>query len=97
VLGSAANPVINLHDALLLYSRNSTASETTDKLVFVLVSLESMLPKDANEPISKNIGERMAFLVGNSVERAESSCPERRCGIPNPIKIHPSRRVSGKL
>jgi hypothetical protein len=47
-----------LYDALLLYSRNSTASETTDKLVFVLVSLESMLLKDANEPISKNIGEQ---------------------------------------
>jgi hypothetical protein len=65
-----------LYDALMLYSRNSTASGTTDKLVFVLVSLESMLLKDANEPISKNIGERMAFLVGDSVE-------ERRAVVRN--------------
>ena len=35
-----------------------------------------MLLKDANEPISKNIGERMAFLIGNSVE-------ERRAIIHN--------------
>jgi len=57
-----------LYDALLLYSRNSIAPETADKLVFVLVSLESLLLKDSNEPITKNIGERMAFLIGESVE-----------------------------
>lgn len=57
-----------LYDALLLYSRNSTVSEVSDKLVFVLVSLESMLLRDSNEPITKNIGERMAFLIGTSVE-----------------------------
>jgi hypothetical protein len=62
----------HLYDALLIYSRNSTASETTDKLVFVLVSLESMLLKDANEPISQNIGERMAFLVGDTVEERKA-------------------------
>jgi len=57
-----------LYDALLLYSRNSTTSETSDKLVFVLVSLESLLLRDSNEPIAKNIGERLAFLIGASVE-----------------------------
>lgn len=57
-----------LYDALLLYSRNSTAPETSDKLVFVLVSLESMLLRDSTEPITKNIGERVAFLIGTSIE-----------------------------
>jgi hypothetical protein len=61
-----------LYDALLLYSRNSTASETADKLVFVLVSLESLLLRDSNEPIAKNIGERMAFLIGASVEERKA-------------------------
>jgi hypothetical protein len=61
-----------LYDALLLYSRNSTASEIADKLVFVLVSLESMLLKDSNEPITKNIGERMAFLIGQSVDERKA-------------------------
>jgi Apea-like HEPN len=61
-----------LFDALLLYSRNSTASDLADKLVFVLVSLESMLLKDSNEPITKNIGERMAFLIGQSVDERKA-------------------------
>lgn len=76
-----------MYDALMLYSRNSTASGTTDKLVFILVSLESMLLKDANEPISKNIGERMAFLVGNSVE-------ERRAVVRN---IDAAYRIRSKF
>ena len=57
-----------LYDALLLYSRSSVVADVADKLVFILVSLESMLLKDSNEPIAKNIGERMAFLIGESVE-----------------------------
>jgi len=61
-----------LYDALLLYSRNSTAPEVADKLVFVLVSLESMLLKDSTEPITKNVGERMAFLVGTSVDERKA-------------------------
>jgi Apea-like HEPN len=61
-----------LYDALLLYSRNSTAPEIADKLVFVLVSLESMLLKDSTEPITKNIGERMAFLIGKSVDERKA-------------------------
>jgi hypothetical protein len=58
----------NLYDALLIYSRNSVAIEPADKLVYILVALESMLLRNENEPIGKNIGERMAFLVGNSLE-----------------------------
>jgi hypothetical protein len=61
-----------LYDAMLLYSRNSTASEVADRLVFVLVSIESMLLKDSNEPITKNIGERMAFLIGKSLEERKA-------------------------
>lgn len=57
-----------LYDALLLYSRNSVTSDVAEKLVFVLVAIESMLLKDANEPIAKNIGERMAFLIGDTLD-----------------------------
>jgi hypothetical protein len=51
-----------LYDALLLYGRNSVAAEPAEKLVFVIVALESMLLKNATEPIKKNIGERVAWL-----------------------------------
>src|SRR5438874_349915 len=52
----------------LQHSKN----EVADKLVFVLVSLESMLLKDSNEPITKNIGERMAFLIGQSMDERKA-------------------------
>lgn len=55
-----------LYDALILYSRQALATEVSDKLVFSLAALESMLLRDGNEPIQKNLGERMAFLVGQS-------------------------------
>lgn len=57
-----------LYDALLLYSRSSVTSDIAVKLVFVLVAIESILLKDFNEPIAKNIGEWMAFLVGDALE-----------------------------
>jgi hypothetical protein len=65
VAGNARSPFQQaLYEALLLYSRNSISSDPADKLVYILVSLEFLLLRDSNEPISKNIGERMAFIVG---------------------------------
>src|ERR1017187_5821674 len=56
----------SLYDALILYSRQTLAVEVSDKLVFALSALESMLLRDSNEPIQKNLGERIAFLIGQS-------------------------------
>lgn len=61
-----------LFDALLIYSKNNVAREAYEKLIFCLVAVESMLLKNASEPIQDNIGERMAYLLGNSpTERLE--------------------------
>jgi Apea-like HEPN len=57
-----------VYDALLIYSRNSVAITPADKLVYILVGLESVLIRNSNEPLGKNIGERMAFLVGDTVD-----------------------------
>lgn len=57
-----------LYDAILVYSKNSVTIDPSDKLVYILVAVESMLLRNTNEPLGKNIGERMAFLVGNSLE-----------------------------
>jgi hypothetical protein len=56
----------SLYDALILYSRQTLAFEVSGKLVFTLSALESMLLRDSNEPIQKNLGERIAFLIGQS-------------------------------
>jgi hypothetical protein len=58
----------NLLDSMLIYSRNSATIDPADKLVFVLVALESMLLKDPSEPIQGNLGERMALLIGISLD-----------------------------
>ncbi|MBA4371522.1 MAG: hypothetical protein C0402_01530 [Thermodesulfovibrio sp.] len=63
-------------DAVLMYSKNAIAKEPSDKVVYILVALESILLKNENEPIMQNIGERMAIFVGKSVE-------ERRAIIAN--------------
>ena len=56
-----------LLDAMLLYSRNSVAREPVDKVVYIFAALESMLLKNESEPVQKNIGERMAFLIGDNI------------------------------
>jgi len=58
-----------LYDALLLYSRNSVAIEAADKLVYILVAIESILLRGENEPLGKNVGERLAFLIGETKEK----------------------------
>ncbi len=58
-----------LYDALILYSRQALAVEISDKLVFTLSALESMLLRDSSEPIQKNLGERMAFLIGQTAQQ----------------------------
>jgi hypothetical protein len=49
--------------ALVLYSKASLAKTIADKLVYILVGLESMFLRDDNEPIMDKMGERMAFLA----------------------------------
>jgi hypothetical protein len=74
----------SLYDALILYSRQSQADELSDKLVFAISALESVLLRDSNKPIQKNLGERMAFLIGTSVN-------ERRDIIKNLEEIYKIR------
>ena len=58
----------SLCDAMILHSRQSQAIEPSDKLVFALVALESILLRDTTEPIQENLGLRMAFLTGRSIQ-----------------------------
>lgn len=58
----------DLYGALQLHSRNSIATPASHKMVFVIASIESLLLRDSNEPIQKNLAERMAFIVGKSLD-----------------------------
>ena len=71
-------------DSLFIYSRSPLAKDVADKLIYILVAMESILLKDENEPIQQNISKRMAYLIGNTVE-------QRKDIIANIIKIYKLR------
>lgn len=69
-----------LLSALLIYNRASITREPIDKLVYILVSLETMLLRNQSEPIQVNLGDRLAFIVGSNVdERIAIASLVREC------------------
>lgn len=58
-----------LLDTLILYSRSSLAKQVSDKLVYILVALESAFLKDSSELIQDAISLRMAYMQDVSVEK----------------------------
>jgi hypothetical protein len=59
----------SLLDALILYSRSSLAKQVSDKLVYILIALESAFLKDSSELIQDAISLRMAYMQDVSVEK----------------------------
>jgi Apea-like HEPN len=62
----------DLYGALQLHARASIATEVAHKLVFVVAAAESIFLRNASEPIQKNLGERLAFLLGQNVEERKA-------------------------
>jgi hypothetical protein len=60
-----------LLDALLLYSKSCLAKNFSDKLIYILIAIESMFLKNSSEPLGTNIGERMAYFAGHSAKERE--------------------------
>lgn len=58
----------DIYGAMQLHARASIAAEVAHKLVFVVAAAESIFLRNASEPIQKNLGERMAFLIGQDPE-----------------------------
>jgi hypothetical protein len=58
-----------LLNALLLYSRSTREKDLAGKLVYTLVAMESMLLRNDAEPVQQNVGERMAFINANTVDK----------------------------
>lgn len=55
-------------DALFIYARSATAKDPADKLVYILVALESLFLRNNTEPIQQNLAERIAFLIEGTIE-----------------------------
>ncbi len=58
----------HLLDALLMYSRAALQDGLAEKLLYIVVALESLLLRDDKEAIQQNLGERIAFTIGGNVE-----------------------------
>lgn len=54
-------------DTIFLFSKSCIVNQTTDKLIYIFVSIESLLLKDSGEPIQQNISERIAIFLGESL------------------------------
>jgi hypothetical protein len=58
----------SVFEALLLYSKASLVPEAAEKLLYIFAALESVLLLNETEPITQNVGERLAFLVANDAD-----------------------------
>jgi hypothetical protein len=58
----------DLLDAILIYSRNSLLNDAASRLIHILAAVESLLLRDSNEPVVKNVSERLAFVVGVTLQ-----------------------------
>jgi Apea-like HEPN len=58
----------SLMRAINIYSKSSLSQDLNDKLLYVITALEYILLKDSSESLQKHIGERMALLIGRSLE-----------------------------
>jgi hypothetical protein len=55
-------------DAFFIFARCATAKDPADKLVYVLVALESLFLRNNTEPIQQNLAERIAFLIEKTID-----------------------------
>lgn len=54
--------------AIQIYSRCAFTSAPVEKLIYIFSAMESMLVRNESEPIQQNIGDRLAFCIGKTLE-----------------------------
>ena len=69
----------NALDALFIYARCTTTKDPADKLLYVLVALESIFLRNNTEPIQQNLAERMAFLIEKNIQDRRKVITDVRC------------------
>lgn len=55
-------------DTVNIYSKNALRIDLSDKLIYIFSAIEGVLLKNETEPIQQNLSERIAFLIGKTVE-----------------------------
>lgn len=67
-----------LLESAMLYSTATTSATLSDKLVYVIVALESFMLRNDTEPIQSAISERVAFTIGESAPQRRAIAQEIR-------------------
>jgi hypothetical protein len=62
----------SLLESLLVYSKSSLARSPEEKLIYILVALESLLLQDSNERIQDSIAVRMAYVIASTADGRQS-------------------------
>lgn len=55
-----------VRSALVFYSKGALRAEPAEKLLAILIPLESLLLRTSSEPISENVSTRLAFAIGET-------------------------------
>jgi len=55
-----------LLEALLFFSRSGLTSDLSERILYIIVALETLLLRDRSESLQQNIAERVAFLVARN-------------------------------
>lgn len=62
----------DFHNQLLnsvsLFSKAMLTRNILERMVYIITSIESFLLKNSSEPIQKNVGERMAIIIGKDLQ-----------------------------
>jgi hypothetical protein len=87
----------DLVKALAIYSKSCIAQTLTDKLLYAVLTLESVLLKDQSESLQKHIGERMAIMTGRTLqERIAIIDNYKEAYALRSLAVHHGRQVGKK-
>jgi hypothetical protein len=85
-----------VRSALVLYSESAIRSAPAEKLLAVLIPLESLLLRSSSEPIAENISTRLAFAIGETLpERKRIAEITRAAYGMRSAYVHHRRQVEG--
>ena len=58
----------DLFDAIVYFSKSTLVSDFSDKLVYILVALETLLLNNSSPPILETVSRRLAFFLGKDID-----------------------------
>jgi len=61
----------DLLNSIIIYSKNTLKRDISDKIMYILVALESIFLKNDTEPIQQNLSDRIAFFISQNIEERQ--------------------------